>query len=185
MKRLAHPRRASQRLVAGRAPICCCAGRSAASIDDGDQVELGDGGAGLAGAPRPGRDAEGLQPVSQRAAQGGGRRHPRAREGHHRLSRRRQADGRLEEGREAGPERLRRPLHGLSAARRERRQLLCLPPARRQGAELRHAGAEPAASTARSASSPRPRSRRSTSGSTTRRPPFPARTCRAWAPASS
>ena len=97
-------------------PIRCC--RRGQRRDDPARgtpsSRAGRRGAGLAGAARPGRDAEGVQPVSQRAAQGGGRRHPRAREGRHPVSRRRQADGRLEEGRAARPERLRRPLHGLS-----------------------------------------------------------------------
>ena len=46
-------------------------------------------------------------------------------------------------------------------------------------------GPEPAWSTARSASSPRPRSRLFTSGSTTRTPRLRAQTCRDWVPASS
>ena len=62
----------------------------------------------------------------------------------------------------------------------ERRQLLCLPPARRQGAELRHAGAEPAGVRQDPQDSPRPTSRPSTSGSTTRMPRSRARTCPAW-----
>ena len=62
------------------------------------------------------------------AAEGGGRGDPEAREGHDRISGRRQADGRLEEGREARAVRLRPALHRLSAAQAERRQLLRLPP---------------------------------------------------------
>ena len=149
------------------------------------QGKLDTCGARLAGAPRPGRDAEGVQPVSQRAAQAGRRCDHRAREGHHPVSARRQADGRLEEGRAAGPERLRRPFHGLPAAAGQRRQLLCLPPARQEGAELRHAWPEPAGVRQDPQVMRKPRSRPSTSGSTTRMPRFPARTCRVWAPASS
>ena len=151
-----------------------------------DQVELGDGGARVAGAADPGRDAEELCSQYRNAP-------PKA-VADAILAREKAAivypaDGKLmgdwKKGEKLAQSGYGGPLHRLPAARRERRQLLRLPPARHQGAELRHAGAKPAASMARTANSPRPRSRRSTSGSTTRRRPCRAPTCPAWGPAGS
>ena len=109
----------------------------------------------------------------------------RARAGGDRLSPRRQADGRLEERREAGRERLRRPVHGLS--RRASPTAATATPAtswpRRRSATARWGRAS--WSTARSASIPRPISRPSTSASTIRMRPLRAQTCHDWVPASS
>ena len=114
----------------------------------------------------------------------GGRGDPEAREGHHRVSGRRQV--RSATGRRASA--LAQSGYGLRftdypAARRPNGgNCYACHQMTKAGGELRHDRAEPAATTARSASSARPRPRRPTRRSTIRRRPSRARRCRGSAP---
>ena len=96
-----------------------------------------------------------------------------AREGQHRISRRRQAHRRLEDGREARAVRLWAALHRLSGAPGQRRQLLRLPSARPRPRSATARSARACWTTARSATSARPTPRRPTRRSTTRRRAYP------------
>ena len=90
---------------------------------------------------------------TEQPAEGGRRGDPAARDRRQSSIRPTTISGRLEEGRGAGAVRLRPALHRLSAAPRERRQLLRLPPADEAGGQLRHARPEPARNTASCATS--------------------------------
>ena len=142
-----------------------------------DRKRIPDGAGRLAFALCAGRDHEAMLAVRERAAEGGRRGDPAAREGENRLSGRRQIHRRLEEGREDRAIRLWLPVHRLSAEAGEGRQLLRLPSTDQGRGELRHGRAEPCSATARSASSAPPRPRPCTRKSTMRRRRIRAPTC--------
>ena len=116
-----------------------------ASRRRGDQVELADGGARLAGAARQDETQKVVQPSTAT-------RRPRrvadaiidAREGHHRLSRRRQADGRLEEGRALAQSGYGGRFTDYPPRAANGGNCYACHQLDAQGAELRHAGPEPA-----------------------------------------
>ena len=95
----------------------------------------------LAVAARAGRNHAAMLGPPEQSTEERCRGDPAAREGDDRIPRRRQDGRRLEERRSDRPIGLRSALHRLSAAIRERRQLLRLPPAHQARGELRHARA--------------------------------------------